>query len=102
MKVALLYFDGCPNWRTTKSLLVDVMTDLGLAADGLTLHRVETAEEATELSFHGSPTVLVDGEDPFADPNAAVGLACRLYRTETGLAGSPSRQQLTEVLHSRR
>ena len=99
--MALLYFDGCPNWKTTESLLLDVMGELGLAVGGLVLRRVETPEEAAGLSFHGSPTVLVDGVDPFADPNAAIGLACRLYPTETGLAGSPSRQQLTEVLRSR-
>jgi hypothetical protein len=102
MDVALLYFDGCPNWKTTESLLVDVMGELGVASDRLVLQRVETPEEAAALSFHGSPTVLVDGVDPFADPNAAVGLACRLYSTERGLAGSPTRQQLTQVLRSRR
>jgi hypothetical protein len=101
VEVALLYFDGCPNWKATESLLLDVMGELGLAADGLVVRRVETPEEAAELSFHGSPTVLVDGVDPFAGPSAAVGLACRLYRTETGLARSPSRQQLTQVLRSR-
>jgi hypothetical protein len=102
MDVALLYFDGCPNWTTTQSLLLDVMDELGVPSDRLVLQRVETPEEAADLSFHGSPTVLVDGVDPFDDPNAAVGLACRLYPTETGLAGSPSRQQLTQVLRSLR
>ena len=99
--MALLYFDGCPNWKSTERLLLDVMEELGVASDRLVLQRVKTPEEAAELSFHGSPTVLVDGVDPFADPNAAVGLACRLYPTETGLAGSPSRRQLTEALRSR-
>jgi len=87
MDVALLYFDGCPSWKTTESLLLDVMGELGLAADGLVLRRVETPEDAAGLSFHGSPTVLVDGVDPFADPHAAVGLACRLYPTERGWLG---------------
>ncbi|MDP3951616.1 thioredoxin family protein [Microbacterium sp.] len=100
MDVALLYFDGCPNWKTTKSLLLDVMGELGVASDRLVLQGVETPEEAVELSFHGSPTVLVDGVDPFADPNAAVGLTCPLCPTETGWVGAPSRQQLTEALSS--
>ena len=42
--------------------------------------------------------MLVDGRDPFADPDAPVGLACRLYRTEEGLAGSPTVEQLLAVL----
>lgn len=102
MDVALLYFNGCPSWKTTESLLLDVMGELGMAADELTLRLVDTPDEAAELSFHGSPTVLLDGVDAFADPIATVGLACRLYPTETGLAGSPSRQRLIEALRSRR
>lgn len=75
--MALLYFEGCPNWKTTESLPLDVMDELGVASDRLVLQRVETPEEAAHLSFHGSPTVLVNGVDPFAEPHAAVGLACR-------------------------
>lgn len=43
-------------------------------------HRVETIEEAERLGFHGSPSILVDGVDVFAEP-AGVGLSCRIYRT---------------------
>lgn len=101
MDVALLYFDGCPSWRTTEELLRQVMEELGLGADRLVLRRVESPEEAVAVAFHGSPTVLVDGEDPFAGPDAAVGLACRVYSTEDGPAGSPTRRQLAEALRSR-
>ena len=48
--------------------------------------------------MHGSPTLLVDGRDPWADAEAPVGLACRIYRTEAGAEGSPSVAQLAEVL----
>lgn len=66
---------------------MDVVGELGLAADGLVLRQNETLGEAVELSFRKSPTVLVDGVDPFADPNAAVGLTCPLCPTETGWLG---------------
>jgi hypothetical protein len=39
---------------------------------------VRTAREAERLGFAGSPTILVDGIDPFADPGASTGLACRI------------------------
>ena len=39
----------------------------------VTLQAVPTAEEAEAVGFRGSPTVLVDGVDPFADPAAPVG-----------------------------
>ncbi len=59
---------------------------------------VSTPDDAKQWRFHGSPTVLVDGRDPFAAPDAAVGLSCRLYQTDDGPAGAPSVEQLTAVL----
>lgn len=100
MHLTLLYFDGCPNWTITKARLEQAMSELGVAPEALTVRRVERPEEAEELAFHGSPTVLVDGRDPFAEPGAAVGLVCRVYATEGGLAGSPTERQLTEVLRA--
>lgn len=42
-----------------------------------------------EPLFRGSPTILVDGVDPF--PGAALGhLAFRVFATGTGLAGAPA------------
>jgi hypothetical protein len=62
---------------------------------------VSTPEEAKAWSFHGSPSILVDGEDPFAEPGVDVGLSCRLYRTPAGVAGAPTVAQLVEVLADR-
>jgi len=72
----------------------------------LTLHhdvrvdlvRVETQEQAEARGFIGSPTVLLDGRDPFAIGAEQFGLACRLFRTADGLAGFPSVGMLTEAL----
>ncbi len=43
------------------------------------------------MQFRGSPTVLVDGWDPFLDPASPVGLSCRVYRTEDGVTGAHRR-----------
>ncbi len=92
MRVTLQYFDGCPNWQTAHADLD------ALAAEGLDfqleLELVDTVERAEDIGFRGSPTLLVDGIDHFADPEAPVGLSCRVYRTDRGFAGSPSRNQL--------
>ncbi|MCX4582402.1 hypothetical protein [Streptomyces sp. NBC_01481] len=48
--------------------------------------------------FTGSPTILVDGHDPFTDPSRPPGLACRIYRTPHGLSGVPEIDQLRQVL----
>jgi len=64
----------------------------------LNLRLVTTREEAEQVGFRGSPTIFVDGFDPFATRDEAVGLACRLYQTPAGLAGSPTEEQLFEAI----
>ncbi len=95
MDVTLLYFDGCPNWQLADERLRALQDELGFA---LTRELVETPEDAEAKQFRGSPTVLVDGRDPFADGGEPVGLSCRLYRTPEGPAGAPTLDQLREVL----
>lgn len=94
MKVTLLYLEGCPNWQQTEALVREALGRVGVPPSSLSLSIVASPEEADRLAFHGSPTVLVDGEDPFAEPGQQVGLTCRLYRTPAGPAGSPTLEQL--------
>jgi hypothetical protein len=62
---------------------------------------VNSVEDAERLGFLGSPTVLIDGADPFAEPDATPSLSCRVYRTVQGPAGSPTVEQLVSVLAGR-
>jgi hypothetical protein len=64
----------------------------------LTYQQIETPEDAERLGFAGSPTMLIDGRDPFASEPAHVGLACRTYMTPSGPAESPSVEQLEQAL----
>ena len=97
MDVRLLYFDGCPNWRETDARLREAVALAGLAV--VPEHvKVETPEDAERLSFRGSPTVLVNGVDPFADASAPVGLSCRVFQTPEGVRGAPTVEQLLAVL----
>lgn len=97
MDLALLYFDDCPNWHLLDGRLAEALAALG-RDDVVERRQVTTSEQADELRFRGSPTLLVDGADPFADPDAPVGLSCRVYRTADGLGGSPTVEQLVDVL----
>ncbi len=94
--VTLLYFDDCPNWQVADAHL------RALAAErpGLRIERrlVDTPGEAERTGFRGSPTILVDGVDVFADPDTPVGLSCRIYQTPDGPAGSPTLEQLRAAL----
>jgi hypothetical protein len=96
MDVSLLYFDGCPNWKVADQRLAAIAA--GHPEVVVTRHRVKTVQEAERLGFRGSPSILVDGVDVFAEPDAEVGLSCRLYRTPGGLAGAPTMQQLRAAL----
>ncbi len=97
MKITLQYFDGCPNWQIADERLRRVVARLGLEAD-VEHQLVETQEQAEALGFRGSPTVLVNGADPFGVPDAPVGLSCRIYHTEDGRTEAPSEQQLERAL----
>lgn len=101
MRIELHYFEGCPSWQVADDRLREALAAAGHADVTVERVLVATPEQAEELGFCGSPTVLLDGVDPFAVPGAAVGFSCRLYRTPSGLGGSPSVEQLVEVLRAR-
>ncbi|KQY47989.1 hypothetical protein [Cellulomonas sp. Root137] len=98
MDVLLRYFDGCPNWRLAEQRLRTALDGTGHGDVAIVLERVETSSDAGRVGFTGSPTILLDGVDPFGHPGAPAGLSCRLYPTADGLAGSPSVDQLVEAL----
>lgn len=98
MRVSLVYFDGCPNRQLADERLREALAQAGRTDVSVDHRRVTTAEEAVSVGFRGSPTVLVDGRDPFAEPDSPIGLSCRVYRSGNGLACSPTVDQLLAVL----
>lgn len=96
MIVTLLYLPDCPHWRIAEERLVEIAAQ----DQDVTLSRVviDTHGDAMAAGFRGSPTIHVDGTDPFADPTAPVELACRLYPTPDGYAGSPTLEQLRDAV----
>jgi hypothetical protein len=100
MEVRLRYFEGCPHWRIMHERLREALRQDGLADVEPILERVETDDDAQRLRFIGSPTILINGHDPFAGDEAPFGLTCRVYQTPVGLAGSPTPEQLREALRA--
>ena len=97
MQIELLWFSGCPNWRETAERLRRAVPLAGVDAD-VVLVEVTTPRDAERLGFRGSPTVLVEGRDPFAEESDPVGLSCRVFRTPEGLRGAPTVEQHVKVL----
>ncbi len=97
MKITIRYFDGCPHWQMADGRLKEAVASKRLDAQ-IDYELVSTPEEAERLRFGGSPTILIDGVDPFPAEEGVQGLTCRVYRTEAGLEGSPSMDQLVAAL----
>lgn len=98
MDVRLLYFDGCPSWTVAEQRLRAALARVGRPEQVIEHVMVESPEEAQRLGFIGSPTILVEGIDPFAKGDEPPALACRLFTTPDGRAGSPTVEQLVQAL----
>ena len=96
--VQLLYFEGCPHRIVAEERLRSALATIGRHDQAVEHVLVESPEDAERLGFIGSPTILVDGRDPFARGTEQPALACRVFTTPDGLAGAPTVGQLVEVL----
>ncbi|MFI9846707.1 alkylmercury lyase [Nonomuraea sp. NPDC051941] len=100
MELVVVTVPDCPNAPTLETRLAQALAETGTtAAAVITRRTVRDAEEAARWQMRGSPTLLIDGRDPFADPATPTGLACRMYRDEQGrLDGAPTVAALAAAL----
>jgi hypothetical protein len=97
MELTLLTVPACPNAAQFEERLAAALA----GHPDVVVQRREIADEqeAAETGMHGSPTLLIDGVDPFAAPGQPPSLSCRLYRDGTGhTARTPSVEALRQVL----
>jgi hypothetical protein len=97
MDVELLVVPDCPQESPAYDLTRAALAELDSSAS-VVVTVIQSDEEAQARGFTGSPTFLINGRDPFAEPGAAVGLACRMYPTAAGRAGLPGLPELREAL----
>ncbi|MFD8644199.1 MULTISPECIES: alkylmercury lyase family protein [Streptomyces] len=98
-RITVLTVPDCPNADVVRERITAALEGHEAEVD---LIEVSGEEEAARWGMTGSPTVLLDGVDPFAVTGAPASVSCRLYRDEEGRAeGAPSvealRQALTKV-----
>jgi hypothetical protein len=91
----ILQVPGCPGADLLEDRLAGLLTGCPRV-----IRRVVTSQaEAEELGMTGSPTLLVDGADPFARPGQPPSVSCRLYLDEHGRQSpAPSPGQLRAAL----
>ena len=97
MELILLTVPACPHAAAFEERLAAALA----AYPGTVVHHREIADEqeAATAGMHGSPTLLVDGVDPFAAPGQPPSLSCRLYRDAAGQAGpAPPVEALRQAL----
>src|SRR5437588_78389 len=97
MELTLLTIPACPNAAVFEERLAAALT--GHPDTVVRRRKVTDEREAAEAGMHGSPTLLVDGVDPFAAPGQPPSLSCRLYRDAEGRPGpAPSAEALRRAL----
>jgi hypothetical protein len=97
VKVTIQYFDGCPHWEAVEFRLREILRSIPRSDVSLEYQLIDSPEAAERVEFHGSPTILVDGRDPFATGDEPIGMTCRVYRTEEGARGMPTEAQLRRL-----
>lgn len=98
MKVTIQYFDGCPHWHEARLRIEKAVREAGRSDISVDYELIDSPETAERVGFRGSPTVLIDGGDPFATGDEPIGMSCRVFLTERGREGAPSERQLRDAL----
>ncbi len=88
VQIELLYFDGCPSYKTSWVDLLDVVSKHHLDVIVRPIN-VNSLEKANELNFAGSPSLKINGTDLEHYDGQGV-MACRVYQ-ENANKGWPSK-----------
>ena len=107
MLLTVLSVPECPNVKVMLDRLHNLLSDAGLDLDAdldsdVQVVVVDDAEHARGWGMTGSPTLLVDGVDPFHSSGTEASLSCRLYRggKDGVVGGAPPLADLRDVLRS--
>lgn len=97
MRLEVLHVPDCPNTAVLTARLAESLTGRGDVV--IEQHVIRVPSEAALRGMTGSPTLLIDGVDPFAAAGLAPSVSCRLYIDDAGaVSGAPSLEQLHAVL----
>lgn len=99
MDVDILYVPDCPNLERARRRLREALDAAGLVAV-VREREVLTAEAAVRVGMRGSPTILINGHDPFDPHGDGASVSCRLYGVDGAIDGSPSVSQLLAALRA--
>ena len=84
MRIEILYVPGCPNYHPAVERLQAVLESQSLQAEIRSV-AVRIEAQAIALSFPGSPTIRINGEDVEPTRTTVPSLSCRLYGDRSGI-----------------
>jgi predicted DsbA family dithiol-disulfide isomerase len=97
MHLTVLAVPDCPGAAVLDHRLAVVLD--GRAGISVSREVICDEAEAVRSGMHGSPTLLIDGVDPFAKAGQPPSMSCRLYRDDDGQAtGAQSVGQFRQVI----
>lgn len=97
MRLEILHVPDCPNVAVLNARLDEALVSRRDVV--IEEHEVRDQAEAAARQMMGSPTLLIDGTDPFAAGGQSPSLSCRLYVDDAGaVSGTPSLSQLRTAL----
>jgi hypothetical protein len=89
LEVELLLVADCPHEAAAIDLIRHALDDVGLLGAPFKTRTVTSQQQADELGFTGSPTILSNGIDPFAQPRLPPSLACSPLPNPGRTSGHP-------------
>ena len=89
MQIDLLVVPACPNEQPVAALLRQALNEIGLTATTFDVTVIRSKAEAEQHHFVGSPTIRINGVDPFATADRPPALACRMYANGLGVPDLP-------------
>lgn len=101
-RIEVLTVPDCPHRELMVERLRQALDQTGRPDVLVTERVIDHLEGAVTAGMHGSPTVLIDGQDPFTADGTLGSVSCRLYATEMGIDGAPGVAELVEALSSER
>lgn len=100
MRITVLTVPECPNAPLALERVTAALAGVSAEVTAeVELVEVHDQEQATARGMTGSPTILLDGVDPFAQDGDVASVSCRIYRDEDGTTvGAPSVAALRAAL----
>ena len=100
MQIDVFAVPDCPNLSDAVTRVHTALARAGIKDAAVRTRVVVDLAEAEIFGMRGSPTILIDGRDPFAADESPASISCRLYRSASGMSGCPSIDELVEAINA--